>query len=112
MTRRAAYREGMPRAAVTQIEHALIAGAYRIANGTTPEGVVVPAELDCMTQAMHETCRRFGMSADESARFMLSLARCLKRLQPDVEQRLELRRVEQQMHAAIRNEEPGSTTTE
>jgi hypothetical protein len=108
----AAYLEAMQRAAVTRIEHALIAGAYRIANGTTPDGVIVPAELDCMTQAMHETCRRFGMSSDEAARFMLSLARCLKQLQPDVEQRLELRRVERQMHAAITPDEPGATPAE
>jgi hypothetical protein len=102
----------MASAAVTQLEHALIAGAFRIANGTTPEGVTVPPELDCMTQAMHETCRRFGMSSDDAARFMLSLARCLKRLQPDVDQRLELRRVERQMHAAITLDEPETTQGE
>lgn len=98
----------MPTAVVTQIEHALIAGAYRIANGTTPEGVVVQPEFDCLTQALHETCRRYRMSSDDAARFMLTLARTLKRLQPDVEDRLELRRVERQMHAAITAEEAES----
>jgi hypothetical protein len=91
----------MDSSAVTPIEHALIAGAYRIANGSTPEGVTVRPELDCMTEALHDTCRRFGMNSDEAARFMLSLARCLKRLQPDVDQRLELRRVERQLQALL-----------
>jgi hypothetical protein len=100
----------MSSAVVTQLEHALIAGAFRIANGTTPDGVQVPPELDCMTQAMHETCRRYGMSSDDAARFMLSLARCLKRLQPDVDQRLELRRVERQMHAALTTEDADSAS--
>ena len=91
----------MARSAATPIEHALIAGAFRIANGTTPDGVTVDPELDCLSQAVHETCQRFGMSSDEAARFMLSLARSVKRLQPDVQTRLELRRVERQMHATL-----------
>lgn len=97
----------MASSTVTPIEHALIARAYYIANGTTPEGVNVQPELDCLTQAMHETCQRFGMSADEVARFMLTLARDLKRLQPHVDERLELRRVERQVRAAISQIDPG-----
>lgn len=95
----------MPSAPVSQIELALIAGAHRIANGTPPEGMVVAPELDRMTQAMHETCQRFGMGSDEAARFMLSLARNLRRLHADVDQRVALRRVERQMHAVITGEE-------
>lgn len=95
----------MANAVVQQLEHALIAGAFRLAHGIGPEGMVVPPELDCMTQAMHETCRRYGMSSDDAARFMLSLARSLKRLQPDVDQRLDLRRVEQQMRAALNGDD-------
>lgn len=102
----------MASSAVTPIEHALIAGAHRIATGITPEGVNVRPELDCMTQALFETCCRFGMTADDAARFMLSLARCLKRLQPEVEQRVELRRVERQVHGAIHpdHEQDGPAT--
>ena len=98
----------MASSAVTPIEHALIARAYYIANGSTPEGVAVQPELDCLTQALHETCRRFGMSSNDAARFMLTLARGLKRLQPDVNERLELRRVERQVRAAIHLLDPGS----
>lgn len=98
----------MPSGPASQIELALIAGAQRITSGTTPEGVVVAPELDGLTEAMHETCRRFGMSSDEAARFMLSLARNLRRLQPEQDQRLAWRRVERQMQAAISGEEPAS----
>ncbi len=101
----------MARSAATPIEHALIAGAFRIANGTAPDGVSVDPELDCLSQALHETCERFGMSSDDAARFMLSLARTVKRLQPDVQERLELRRVERQMHATLqepRDQDGGS----
>ena len=91
----------MARSAPTPIEHALIAGAFRIAHGATPEGVTVDPELDCLSQAVHETCQRFGMSSDATARFMLSLARAVKRLQPEVQDRLELRRVERLMHASL-----------
>jgi hypothetical protein len=98
----------MTSSAITPIEHALIARAYYIANGTTPAGLAVRPEFDCLTEAIHETCRHFGMGADEAARFMLSLACGLKRLRPDVEERLELRRVERQLHEALRMQEPGN----
>lgn len=91
----------MPSSAFTPLEHALIARAYAIANGTIPEGVAVAPELDCLAQALDETCRHFGMSSDDAARFLLSLARGLNRLKPDVDQRLELRRVERQVQAIL-----------
>ncbi|MFM7549929.1 MAG: hypothetical protein ACKO7Z_03675 [Cyanobacteriota bacterium] len=91
----------MPSSAVTSIEQALIAAAFRIANGSAPDGMTVPPELDCMTQAMHETCQRFGMSSEDTALFMLSLARRLQRLEPEVEHRQTLRSIERQIHAAL-----------
>ena len=41
------------------IEHALITAAYRMANGTIPEDHRLPVDptLDCMTQALQETCQ-------------------------------------------------------
>ena len=59
-----------------QIEHALITAAYRMANGTVPEEHRQPvdATLDCMTQALQETCQIYGLTEADTARFLMSFA--------------------------------------
>ena len=79
-----------------QIEHALITAAYRMANGTVPEEHRQPvdATLDCMAQALQETCRIYGFSEADTARFLMSFALRVGRLNPEICNRRQLREVE------------------
>jgi len=79
-----------------QIEHALITAAYRMSNGTVPEEHRQPvdATLDCMTQALQETCRIYGFSEADTARFLMSFALRVGRLNPEIGNRRQLREVE------------------
>jgi hypothetical protein len=79
-----------------QIEHALITAAYRMANGTVPEEHHHPvdATLDCMAQALQETCRIYGFSEADTARFLMSFALRVGRLNPEIGNRRQLREVE------------------
>lgn len=79
-----------------QIEHALITAAYRIANGAVPEEHRHPVDptLDCMTQALQETCRIYGFDESDTARFLISFALRVGRLNPEISNRRQLREVE------------------
>jgi hypothetical protein len=79
-----------------QIEHALITAAYRMANGIVPEDHRHPVDptLDCMTQALQETCRIYGFSDPDTARFLMSFALRVGRLNPEIDDRRHLREVE------------------
>jgi len=79
-----------------QIEHALITAAYRMANGTVPEEHRQPVDptLDCMTQALQETCHIYGFSESDTARFLMSFALRVGRLNPEINNRRQLREVE------------------
>lgn len=84
------------------IEHALIAAAYRLANGTIPEEHRRPVDptFDCMTQALEETCQLYGLSENTTARFLMSFALRIARLNPEIGQRRQLRDVEHQLMQA------------
>jgi len=79
-----------------QIEHALITAAYRMANGTVPEEHRQPvdATLDCMAQALQETCRIYGFTEADTARFLMSFALRVGLLNPEISNRHQLREVE------------------
>jgi len=79
-----------------QIEHALITAAYRMANGTVPEQHHQPVDptLDCMTQALQETCRIYGFTEADTARFLMSFALRVGLLNPEISSRHQLREVE------------------
>ncbi|MEB3182929.1 MAG: hypothetical protein VKN15_00895 [Cyanobacteriota bacterium] len=84
-----------------QIEHALIAAAYRLANGAIPEEFHRPVDptLDCMTQALQETCRLYGLQEQDTARFLMSLALRVGRLNSEIPERQQLREVEARLMA-------------
>jgi len=79
-----------------QIEHALITAAYRMANGAVPLEHRQPVDptLDCMTQALQETCRIYGLTEADTARFLMSFALRVGRLNPEISDRRQLREVE------------------
>jgi hypothetical protein len=83
------------------IEHALIAAAYRLSNGAIPAEFHQPVDpaLDCMTQALHETCRLYGFQDQDTARFLMSLALRVGRLNSEIPERHHLREVEAQLMA-------------
>lgn len=85
-----------------QIEHALIAAAYRLANGVVPPEFRQPVEpsLDCMTEALQETCRLYGIADNDIARFLMSLAMRVGRLNSEIPDRQKLREVEARLMAA------------
>ena len=85
-----------------QIEHALITAAYRMANGTVPEEHCQPVDptLDCMTQALEETCRIYGFSDADTARFLMSFALRVGRLNPEISNRRQMREVEARLMSA------------
>lgn len=85
-----------------QIEHALIAAAYRMANGMVPAEFHQPVDpaLDCMTEALQETCRLYGFEEHDIARFLMSLAMRVGRLNPEIPDRQQLREVEARLMAA------------
>ena len=85
-----------------QIEHALITAAYRMANGTVPDDHRRPVDptLDCMTQALQETCRLYGFDDQDTARFLMSFALRVGRLNPEIHDRRKLREVEAQLISA------------
>jgi hypothetical protein len=85
-----------------QIEHALITAAYRMANGTVPEEHSLPVDptLDCMTQALEETCRIYGFSEPDTARFLMSFALRVGRLNPEISNRRQMREVEARLMSA------------
>jgi len=84
-----------------QIEHALITAAYRMAHGTVPEVHRQPVDpsLDCMTQALEETCHLYGLSETDTARFLMSFALRVGRLNPEISNRSQLREVEARLMA-------------
>jgi hypothetical protein len=85
-----------------QIEHALITAAYRMANGVVPQEHRRPVDptLDCMTQALEETCRIYGFSEADTARFLMSFALRVGRLNPEISNRQKLREVEARLMSA------------
>lgn len=85
-----------------QIEHALITAAYRMANGTVPEEHRRPVDptLDCMTQALEETCHIYGFNDSDTARFLMSFALRVGRLNPEIGNRRQLREVEARLMSA------------
>ena len=85
-----------------QIEHALIAAAYRMANGAIPSEFHQPVDpaLDCMTEALQETCRLYGFQDPDIARFLMSLALRVGRLNSEIPERQQLREVEARLMAA------------
>ena len=84
-----------------QIEHALFAAAYRMANGAIPSEFHQPVDpaLDCMTEALQETCRLYGFQDPDIARFLMSLALRVARLNSEIPDRLHLREVEARLMA-------------
>lgn len=90
------------------IVHALITAAYRLSNGSIPQDQRLPVdpELDCMTQALHETCQVHGMGEDQIARFLLSFAIRFGQLQPEISKRLALRELEERLLASLGQAEP------
>lgn len=64
--------------------------------------------LDCMTQALSETCRLYGIAEDTIGHFLLTLAIKLGRLEGEIPERLLLRQVEQQINAAIDRADAGT----
>ena len=85
-----------------QIEQALIAAAYRLANGVIPEELHQPVDptLDCMAQALQETCRLYGFQDHDTARFLMNLALRVGRLNSEIPQRQQLRELEARLMAA------------
>jgi hypothetical protein len=83
------------------IEQALIAAAYRLANGAIPEEYLQPVDptLDCMTQALQETCRLYGLQDHDTARFLMSMALRVARLNSEIPERQQLREVEARLMA-------------
>jgi len=79
-----------------QIEHALITAAYRMAIGTLPEEYREPVDptLDCMTQALQETCQIYGFTEADTTRFLMSFALRVGRLNPEISNRCQLRELE------------------
>jgi hypothetical protein len=84
------------------IEHALITAAYRLANGAVPAEFLEPVDpaFDCMTQALQETCRLYGFQDVDTARFLMSFALRVGRLNPEIPDRQQLREVEARLMAA------------
>lgn len=84
------------------IEHALIAAAYRMANGAIPSDLHQPVDpaLDCMAEALQETCRLYGLQDPDIARFLMSLALRVGRLNSEIGERRQLREVEARLMAA------------
>jgi hypothetical protein len=54
----------------------------------------VDPTLDCMTQALQETCRIYGFTEADTARFLMSFALRVGRLNPEISDRRQLREVE------------------
>lgn len=82
------------------IEHALIAAAYRMANGAIPtDHQPVDPALDCMTEALQETCRIYGLQEQDIARFLMSLALRVGRLNSEIPERQQLREFEARLMA-------------
>jgi hypothetical protein len=91
------------------IQHALLAAAYRHANGQCPpDGAPVDPALDCMTEALSDTCRLYGIAEDTIGHFLLTLAIKLGRLEADIPERLHLRQVEHQINVAIDRADAGA----
>lgn len=84
------------------IEHALIAAAYRLSNGAIPDEFHQPVDpaLDCMTQALEETCRLYGFQDKDTARFLMSMALRVGRLNSEIPERQHLREVETRLMQA------------
>ena len=82
-----------------EIERAVLASAFRLLDGQLPNQPVDPA-LDCMTQALQDTCRLYGVSQRDLPKFLMSLAVKVRRMDSELADRARLRQVEAQMAAA------------
>lgn len=81
------------------IERALTAAAFRLIDGVVPGDTPVEPALDCMTQALYDTCRLYGIAEKDMFKFFMSFAVKVRRLDRDVPDRQQLRQVEAQMMA-------------
>lgn len=83
------------------IEYALFAQACRLDGHVLTSSPPVRAELDCLAQAISDTCRTHGMTDAITAEFLRMAATRVHVLEPEIKGRLALRRTEQQILQAL-----------
>lgn len=83
------------------IEYALFAQACRLDGNVLTSSPPVRAELDCMAQAISDTCRIHGMTDTVTAEFLRMAATRVHDLEPEIKGRKALRRTEQQILRAL-----------
>lgn len=83
------------------IEYALFAQACRLDGHVLTDSPHVNAELDCMAEAISETCKSYGMTDSLTVDFLRQAATRVHALEPEIDRRLALRRTERQILIAV-----------